>query len=300
MLKLITQKFPKTSAFIFNLRFPQLLYHAGLVLVGFGLSFEYANPSWTINLLDLIKLLFVILGAWSAWIASVIVNDVVDLKIDQVSNSQRPLPQKIFSVEEYLGLGLIFFLGSIVFSGLADWRIIFFILLYQLLAFLYSAWPIRLKRFPIVATFTSALASVLIAFSGFIIASPSHSLASFPLSIAMLLIVGYTLALPIKDFKDFAGDKADRVFTLPVIFGIPWAKVIVGGGLFFSFMLSVIILQDFHLFWWAFFCGTASFTLVMKMQKPVNGRWLTYRNIFWWMIATITLYLSAIVFSFLE
>lgn len=296
MLTKISQKLPKTSAIVANLRFPQLFFHAGLALVGFGLGLKYANLNWHVNLIDLLKLTSIILGTWSAWIASVIVNDVVDLKIDQVSNPERPLPQKIFSVEEYLGIGLLFFLLSIIFSGLADWRIIFFILLYQLLAFSYSAWPLRLKRFPIIATLTSALASSMITFGSFLAISPSHSLSQFPVSIAALLIIGYTLALPMKDFKDFDGDKKDKIYTLPVVFGIPWAKVIVGSGIFFSFMLSVIILGDFHLFWWAFFCGSASFIFILQMQKPSTERWLNYRNIFWWIMGVTAIYLGSIIY----
>jgi 4-hydroxybenzoate polyprenyltransferase len=300
MLTEISQKFPKTSAFVSNLRFPQLLFHAGLVLVGFGLGIKYANPSWIFSFPDLTKAALLILGAWSAWITSVIVNDVVDLKIDQRSNPARPLPRKIFSVEEYLGVGLVFFLFSLLFSGLAEWRIIFFILLYQILAFFYSAWPMRLKRFPIIATLISALASILIAFGGFIIIAPDHSLILFPLPIATLLIIGYTLALPIKDFKDFEGDEADKVFTLPVLFGVPWAKVIVGSGLFFSFMLSVLVLDDFRLFWWAFLCGSASFVFIMRMKKSASESRLNYRTIFWWILGAITIYLGVIIYFMLK
>lgn len=296
MLTKITLKFPKTSAFVFNLRFPQLIFHAGLVLVGFGLGLKYTHPNWIINLPDLLRVVLLLLGAWSAWITSVVVNDVVDLKIDEMSNPDRPLPRKIFSVEEYLGLGFVFFLLSIIFSGLANWRIIFFILSYQLLAFFYSAWPLRLKRFPIVATLTSALTASLITFGSFIFINPSHSLSLFPVSIAVLLIIGYTLALPMKDFKDFEGDKADKVFTLPVILGIPWAKVVVGSGLFFSFLLSVAILQDFSLFWWAFVCGTLSFVFIMKMQKSAVESRLNYRNIFWWIAGPTALYLGIMTY----
>ena len=295
-ISIATIKFPKTSAFVFNLRFPQLLFHAGSVLVGFGLGIGASDSGWIISFLTFLKLALVILGVWSAWIASVIVNDVVDLKIDCVSNPERPLPRKIFSVEEYLGIGSVFFFLSIIFSGLADWRIIFFTLLYQLTAFLYSAWPLRLKRFPIIATLTSAFALIIVAFSGFTLTSPEHSLSQFPIRIAILLTIGFTLAFPVKDFKDFEGDKQDNIATLPIVFGIPWAKVIVGSGIFFSFMLSVIVLRDFHLFWWAFFCGCASFFFILQMQKPSPERWLNYRTIFWWIMGATTIYLGALIY----
>jgi len=306
MLAKITEKFPKTSAFVLNVRFPQLLFHAGLVLVGFGLGLKYTRPDWIIsakggpafgwNFVELLKLAALIIGAWSAWITSVIVNDTMDLKIDSVSNPDRPLPKKIFSVKEYLGVGLVFFLASIIFSGLADWRIIFLIVLYQLVAFIYSAKPLRLKRFPIVATLVSSLASNLVTFGGFILASSNHSLSQFPIPIAVLLIMGYTLALPMKDFKDFDGDKKDKIYTLPVLFGIPWAKVIVGSSLFFAFMLSVAILEDFRLFWWAFLCGSASFLFILQMKKSASESRLNYRTIFWWIMGATAVYLFPLVY----
>lgn len=300
MRLLIAENYPRTWAFVANWRFPQLLYHAGLVLVGAGIGILYAIPGWKFNLGDILRIGTIVLGVWCAWISSVVVNDVVDLRIDRISNPDRPLPRNIFSANEYLALGAIFFFFSLLLVGIVGWTFFFLIFLYQAVAFIYSAWPFRLKRFPFVGTFVSALASILLVFSGFIVLSPDRSLAFFPWPIAFFLVLGYTLSLPVKDFKDIDGDAANGVWTIPVVFGAEWGKVAVGSGIFFSFMLSVLVLGDFRLFWPAFGCGSFAFAAVLNMKKPALSRWLHYRNIFWWLIGSVTIYLGTIVCYFLK
>lgn len=291
----------KMLAFLRNARFPQLFYHSGLLLVGVGLGIMFSGETVAINFINSVALLVMLIAVSCAWLASVVVNDFQDIAIDRETNPQRPLIQKSFSPEEYRLLGIVFFSVSLLFSAVVSFKAVFLLFGYQALAWTYSSWPLRFKRFIFISTFLSALASLLILFVGYALVSPTQDLRGLPFSLIALLVFGLTLALPIKDFKDLDGDRQDGVRTLPVVFGVEWSKIIIGSGIFISYLLSVAVLHEFRLFWWAILCGGASFWIIHQMKDPAlrKGR-IHYRNIFWWIMAVLLVYLIAllkIVFS---
>jgi 4-hydroxybenzoate polyprenyltransferase len=285
----------KLFALFKNIRIPQIAYHSGLLLLGLGAGIIIHQKQPEINFFNFLGLLTVLEAVSFSWIASVIFNDLADKKTDLISNPQRPLIKNIFSEKEYFYIGLVLFSFSIYIAQLVNPKVAFLLIVYQIIAFFYSCPPLRFKKFPFLASFLSALASLFVLFSGFILASPNQSLEKFPFSLMLLLLIGYTLSLPIKDFKDIEGDKAEKIYTVPVIFGEYWGKIIVGSGIFLSFLLSVIFLNETKLFWWSIIFGGLSFWTVVNMNKTKNlqkplGLEITYQNIFWWMLGIISLY----------
>lgn len=295
----------KFYSFLGNIRIPQILYHLGLLLVGLGAGIIFSGTDTSFNFFNTLGFLVLSEAVIFSWLASVVANDIVDEKIDFISNPQRPLIKKSFSISEYKNLGLIFFSLSIYLSFLINPKITFLLIAYQAIAWVYSSWPLRLKRFAFISTFVSALASTLIFFSGYILISPSGSLSQLPASIVIFLIFAYTFSLPIKDFKDIEGDRADGVYTVPVVFGEHWGKIIIGSGILISFLASVLVFNEFRLFWWALVLGGISFWLVNKMRpsdpaisfleiiknpKRLLSVRITYGNIFWWIMVAVSLY----------
>lgn len=285
----------KWLIFIKNFRFPQIVYHSGLLFVGSGLAVTYAHPSWQPSWLMLVPFTLTWLAVTTAWLASVVVNDINDQTIDRITHPDRPLPSQFFSVSEYQNIGWLLFFASLILAALAHPNVALLIFMYQVIAYLYSAKPIRLKRFTYVSTFVSALASLMVVLSGYVLFSDNHALQHFPIGIGILLIIGYTFSLPIKDFKDIPGDRADHVHTVPVVFGEAWGKALVGSGFFISYLLSVAILNEFQLFWWAIICGSLSFFLIQKMNSHLEGGWIHYRNAFWWLLTIVTIYFAVII-----
>lgn len=298
----------KLISFLENIRLPQVIYHAGLVSCGLGLGIILNSDTQKINasifnyfnLFNALGFLVLVESVIMAWLASVIINDFIDIKIDRKTNASRPLICSSITEKEYCGIGIILFLFSLFFSAIISVKIMLLLVAYQAVAWLYSSWPMRLKRFAFISTFVSGIASLLIFFSGYILVSDGKSIAEIPASIMMLLVIGYTLSLPIKDFKDIEGDKEDGVFTIPVIFGEYWGKIIVGSGVFLSFLLSVVFLRESSLFWWALIFGGISFWLIVKMsakgitvpsekKDPSQGS-INYQNIFWWIMGVVFLY----------
>lgn len=273
----------KMWAIIKNARFPQLIYHSGLFFVGLGLGLLAYPQNYQINIFSLLSVAMLLAGVCLAWLASVVMNDIYDFRIDKISNPERPLQRDIFDLREYAELGFIFFMLSLLAGIIIGIGFAAILLAYQIMAWAYSAKPYRLKRFPAVATLVSAGASVLIIFLGFNLFSGGENFLLVPWRVITLLLITLTLSLPIKDFKDIEGDKKDDVWTIPVLFGDELGRIIVASGIFISFILSVFFLNEFKLFWWALIFGGAAYLAVTsKKIKP--------RQLFWWVLGIVSVY----------
>ena len=167
----------KFRAIARNVRWVQIMIHAGLVFFGAGLGAFYFPKNIGINFFSLLALGSLILAAVFAWLASVFLNDQVDLEIDKITNPKRPLAKGAAGIQDYRNL----FLASLVLSFLLALSvgIKFFLLfvVYQTIGWIYSAWPFRLKRFPIVASFLSALALTLLFLGGFILLADNQDIS---------------------------------------------------------------------------------------------------------------------------
>lgn len=284
-------------AFLKNARPVQVIYHVGLLVVGIGTGMLFADLDWDFDFFNFFAFLNVSLAVILAWLASVVANDIYDKKIDVVTNSHRPLIVKDFSENEYILLGLVLFGASIFYAAIVNPKVAILLVAYQALAWIYSAWPFRLKRFPLVASLLSALASMLVIFSGFMLVSPAEDTLDFPKRIFWLILIALTLSLPIKDLKDIQGDKQDGVYTVPVIFGEYWGKVIIGSGIFLSYFLSVILLNEYSLIYWAIILGGASFWIVVSSQenKKINNY-----NLIWWVLGLVSVYVLILLKTILN
>ncbi|MCX6763643.1 MAG: UbiA family prenyltransferase [Candidatus Moranbacteria bacterium] len=261
-------------AILKNWRYPQLVYHDGLFFCGMGLGLLAYPENLHLSLFSVIAVLVLLFSIGLAWETSVIVNDIYDYEIDAISNPERPLQKGIFKIAEYREIGIIFFISSLLGGMIVGFKFAALLLVYQIIAWFYSAPPLRLKRFPVIATLASASASLIVLFMGFALLSGDANLAGLSWRIIFLLLLVLTLALPVKDFKDIAGDRRYGVWTIPVLLGETQARLVVGTGVFISFMASVFFLNELRLFIWALIFGClAFFILVNEKIKPANLFW---------------------------
>lgn len=278
----------KLLVFAKNARFPQLMCHAGLVITGMGMAVVFSDADIKINFFNVVGFLVLLSAVFSAWLASIVPNDIYDEESDRLTpNKNRPLIQGVFALSEYKTAGWTLFAASVFFAAIVNFKIALFLIVYQAIAWIYSCPPLRLKRFAFISTFISSMAFLMILFSGFVLVSPDQSIKSLPFSIIALLVIGCTLAIPIKDFKDIEGDKKNGVWTIPVLFGEYWGKVAAGSGFFLSFILSVLILNEFRLFWWALLCGAISFWIILSSGQNKN---IAYKRLPWWILGAVLLY----------
>ena len=252
-----------------NSRIPQMIYHWGMFFVGIGLGFLQYPNNFHLNLFSFLAVLILSISIYLSWMATVVVNDIHDLKIDCVSNPGRPLPKNIFTEETYFKFGVACFLIALLGGLTIGLTFALLLMIYQILAWFYSATPFRLKKFPLIATFVSAMASLTILFLGYILVSDDQTIHGLSWRIILLLLIAYTISLPIKDFKDIEGDKKDGIWTWPVICGEKKGRLIVATGIFLSYALSVFFLNEPKLFIWAMLFGAMTFIIINNDEiKP--------------------------------
>lgn len=264
-------------AFLKNARFAQIFCQNGIFLLGMLLAFVYTDAKLPTDLFSLLALLTLLLAITSAWVASVFWNDLYDQNIDRETNSTRPLIAGIMTPAECHLYAGIFFVLSLFGAALVSFPAALFLISYQALATLYSVPPFRLKRFLGLATLVVSSAALIILFIGYTTQSPNHTLEGLPLSLVLYLGIVYVLMLPLKDFKDRAGDAKDHVYTLPVLLGLERAKTLMSSISFLVFMSSIFILHTPQLLLWAFLFGTLSFWIIQKAGTP--GSRIAYQNL---------------------
>jgi len=121
---------------------------------------------------------------------------------------------------------------------------------------------------------------MLVFLMGFILFSGEENLTKLPWRLLLLLFLTIAAALPLKDFKDIEGDRQDRIWTIPVIFGEAFGRLIVGSGIFICFIVSVFVLNEMRLFLWAIIFGSTAFLLIVRKE-------IKNTNIFWWIFGLI-------------
>lgn len=278
-LLLLFRQYPSYFlALVRNARFPQLIYHAGLLFLGMILAIAFSHDPFTLNFFHVLGITVLLIAVECAWLASVVANDWYDGTIDAITNPDRPLIVGTIPKELYYVLGVIFFLTSLVFSGIVSFSALLLLLSYQALAWMYSAPPLRLKKYPGVATLLAGTAGILVLVIGFVATTPTHNINALPLPLLSYLFIAYFLAIPIKDFKDIAGDTRDHIYTLPVLLGEQLGKQVMGSLLFLLFSCSPLILHMRSLMIPAFLFGGLAFMILQK-GTPEETSFFAFRKL---------------------
>jgi geranylgeranylglycerol-phosphate geranylgeranyltransferase len=160
--------------------------------------------------------------------SSMVINDVCDVEIDRINNPGRPIASGRVKIYEALLLYLSLIVSaetlSLCFLPAMQQYIINFVI------FLTTIYTPLLKRVPILKNLSCAwIVSLTLFFSGL---SSSQTQFAFEnngfgiLSIAMSLVFYGSLSNEILlDIRDYEGDKANKIYTLPVIFGKKFSLV---------------------------------------------------------------------------
>lgn len=289
----------ETLSFLLNIRPPQIIYHGGLFFLGIGFAAVFAKVPLPVDKFSILSVLLLGLSVVLAWIASVVFNDMYDRNIDSVTNGHRPLIRQTIDISRYWSIGAVLFIASLFFSAIVFPAGALFLLAYQAVAWMYSAPPLRLKRLPIVASLASAIASLLVLLLGYFFAAGNNPTAKIPTNILVFLAIAYTIALPLKDFKDIEGDKKDGVWTIPVLLGDFRARVVVAVGIFFCFISSVWILHEPRLWLWALTFGILASWAILT-NASIGTFSMKTRDLPWALLLCIALYgivIVRIVFS---
>ena len=257
-------------AHLLNSRLKRVAYYFSLIVIGGLLGGSYADPEMVWTYLDITSVLITAISFYAAWMFAEGVNDLEDVDIDEVSNKNRPLIAGALTREDMRSANIAFFLAALIGGFLVGHYILFFILSFTAAYYIYSARPLKLKRLPMVAPFLVAIAGLSAVMAGFFLIGVDQTMDAFPVRWVALILLGLTMAVNVKDVKDYAGDKTAGVKTLPVIYGEKRGKQIVGALLGLAFLLIPVFLS-FSALWIPSIVAAVVSYLIVNL-KPYNER----------------------------
>ena len=228
---------PRILLSIFRgLSIPRLLHFESMFVLGLILGgFNLFNTDLT-TFFHLILLSFSIGAAWSF---SVVINDVVDVRIDSVSNREKPLIAAIISQREYLTAGYIVVILAAIYSLAVNFFSFFMIMCFVGGYFVYSAPPLRLKRITYFSKLLISSNSLVLMMLGFAFAG--KSLLDFPFIVTLFFLTFVTAAVNFIDLKDYLGDKKAGIVTLPVLLGLERSKFVIGLFFICAYIASTVV-----------------------------------------------------------
>ena len=163
----------------------------------------------------------VAVGALAAGVlngASNALNQIYDLPIDRINKPSRPLPSGRISVRAALVLSVVLYAASLAAAATINASVFAMFALAALATVIYSAPPLRTKRFGWWANVTIAIPrGTLLKVAGWSVTKSILAPEAWLIGAVFgLFLLGATTS---KDFADVTGDGANGCRTLPVVYG---------------------------------------------------------------------------------
>ncbi len=232
----------KVAAFASNLRPARIGYYYGMIIIGALAAIRTKTLPFIFGWVDVALFLALMLAYLSLFIFAIGVNDLADERIDAISNGKRPLPTGKLVRADVIDGSIIFLAFAMIGGYISGYWPLFTIIAAAAVYYVYSVPPLRLKRIPLLSSFLLSFATLAALFAGFFFIDANKLVADMPIRVVALVIICLTLALNFKDIKDIEGDRADSIWTIPVLFGEKKGKRIVGAMLGASFLAVPVVL----------------------------------------------------------
>lgn len=268
-------------AFFRLIRWPNVVFIALTQLLFYYCILKPLLPAGYINLpYSLTPFLFVLLLIASLLIAAAgyIINDYFDINIDQVNKPDKMVIEKVIKRRTAILLHLFFSTSGIILSIYVAWHTNIIIAIANiictiLLWFYSTTFKRKLLSGNIIIAVLTAWAIVVLYFAVHVIYE--NKTDHFYLMIGAIkriymftaLYAGFAFIISlirevVKDMEDMEGDKSYGCKTLPIVWGVPAAKVFAGVWLV-VLIGAIALIQVYALYsawWWS---GIYSFFLLI-------------------------------------
>jgi 4-hydroxybenzoate polyprenyltransferase len=237
-----------------------------------GIAFAYINRAGNVPVVIDIFGIICIFVAWAAlWMHAVHLNDIYDVDIDKISNTDRPLINNSLSTKEMGDIGKMWLAVALVGSWCAGFYPFFMALVYIACSYVYSAPPLRLRRLPLVPSFLIGVACLATVLSGYFFISTNKEIQSFPIFLSIGIVIMVTLAINFKDIKDIEGDRANGILTIPNIFPRYGIRIVA-----ILFAISILLVPFFLSFYLLYIisipCAVIGYKLITR--KPYVEKYI--------------------------
>jgi 4-hydroxybenzoate polyprenyltransferase len=140
--------------------------------------------------------------------------------------------------------------------------------------FLYSIPPLRFKRIPFFSKGIISLNCIAMMLAGYTFAG--KELRTFPVNIILFVLIFFTACINFIDIKDYEGDKAEGIKTLPVLLGLKWSKRVIGFFFIIAYALFPYLIGPRSVFPVSILFGVAIFFAINAKQYKERIIFLLY------------------------
>jgi homogentisate phytyltransferase/homogentisate geranylgeranyltransferase len=207
------------------------------------------------------------------WQSAIATNDIYDVDGDTVSKKSNPLVNGTSAKTEISGIAIFSALMSLLLATFLSYAAILIVTFYLVISSIYSIPPIRIKKYPIISVFATATGAVLTFALGFF-STPTEK--AFPVTLAYAMLICFTLAFNTKDLKDYEGDKKNRVWTIPVIFGLKRGRIIIAFLDLLAYLVVPLIIGRYNVIIPAAVFGVTTFLVVLRKESKEWQIFLLY------------------------
>jgi 4-hydroxybenzoate polyprenyltransferase len=263
---------PRWRGFLATLSWPRLAHYTGLVPAGAFLGwwlYKSHLPGAFHNPTDWAALALLWAAMVAAYGAALLWNDVHDRAGDSLDDPRRPLVTGLLDARRAQAFAWGCAALAAWLALIAGYHPFLLVLACLVLAHLYSAPPVRLKRWPLAATLTLGLLSLLSMWTGFSLFAQEMTPVVFPRRIAALVLLGVTLGFTAKDLKDARGDAATGVHTIATWLGDARARRVAAALVLAAYLFAPLLLP-LGLGYWvvAALFGAASAVATLQLRRP--------------------------------
>jgi 4-hydroxybenzoate polyprenyltransferase len=225
-----------------SFRIERLSIYIGIFLFGFFLAAKKSLIEYEVfNIYDMLKLSSALLSISFAFAYATVLNNIYDIDIDKITNKKRALVLYDIDIKIYKQYQNILLFFALCFAVAVNSEFVFIVGATIALSYIYSAQPLRVKRFVFISSFLLGFIAVFVFLAGVNVVNGNVAFLDFPKKYFLALFLFYLAAVHLKDIKDIEADQQFGILTLPILLKGKFSafKFI----LILVFFLSLYILQ---------------------------------------------------------
>lgn len=152
-------------------------------------------------------------------ITAIIVNDISDYDLDTVAHPERPIPSGLISLSEYKNLGIVTFVLGVLATISVNYTVTIFLIGIQSLYYIYTTYPLRLKRHWFHGLWIYVGIGLCILAVGYFFAASSQTLLKAPWKVFFIIAGVFSITAFQKDIPDAFADRQFGISSVPVVVG---------------------------------------------------------------------------------
>ncbi|GEM_PF-790868 len=245
----------------------RIIHYSGMVLLGFWVGWLAVGQSYPQafgNPFDYLFAAAAVLAIAAVFQSAVMVNDLFDRDIDSLTGKPNPLSQDTLEAPQLVKSAAGYAAVSLAFASVLGQTAVLIVLFTHVLSLVYSAPPLRLRRFYPVSILLIALASLAACWLGFSAFGGAKTIALFPDRLTWFIMVCFGLSFATKDLNDVEGDRRAGIMTLPTVLGVKRGKAVTALLVVSAYLAGPLIIGVHWLLAASIPAGLATVWLVLK------------------------------------